>query len=492
MPRTDPKKATAARLREVATREHWSSWQLSGAIGEQCSVGLLQAHRLARGWTLEDAVAKFVQICVHTGVRDAKLTVQQLSAFETGRSTPGAANLDRLCRLYATRPDRLGFGNDYTLSDAVIGDDEVRPLAADPSRPLHTGRTEPSLEEKAKRSSRRAILRGLLAHAGASLSMGVLDALADVRLSMADTLESATVGETTIEQLERSATEYGHAYQMSPPLTLLSESVQDFLDVHALLERRQSSDMRTRLCRVAAQLAGTAGIALVALGEHREARAWFRTAQVAADETGDRALRAWLFAREAVIPFYFGTPHAALELAERARLVAGKTPCSAAAWAPSLEARSLARLGRLADAEAAMRLARNAFARLPADQIGDTAYGYTERQLRWHEGSMYTVLGDTRRVQGPLEAAWGLYSPAEHLDRALIGFDQATCLLRVGEIGIACQAAERILDHVPREHLTGIVVTRARDLLAAVPNRGARLPAVRQLRELVAVGAAAQ
>ena len=75
-------------------------------------------------------------------------------------------------------------------------------------------------------------------------------------------------------------------------------------------------------------------MALVALGGHREARRWYRTAQLATDETGDRATRAWLLAREAVIPFYFGSPLAAAQLTERARMVAGNTPCATAAWAP--------------------------------------------------------------------------------------------------------------------------------------------------------------
>jgi len=63
-------------------------------------------------------------------------------------------------------------------------------------------------------------------------------------------------------------------------------------------------------------------------------------------------------------------------------MVAGNTPCATAAWAPALEARSLARLGRRDDALAAVRIAETAFARLPADQISDTGYGYAARQLR--------------------------------------------------------------------------------------------------------------
>lgn len=212
-----------------------------------------------------------------------------------------------------------------------------------------------------------------------------------------------------------------------------------------MLEQSQATDARARLCRVTAQLAGTAGIALVALGEHREARRWYQVAQLAADETGDRALRAWLFAREAVIPFYYGAPAAALALAERARLLAGATICATAAWAPALEARALARLGQHREAQDALRIAQTAFTRLGSADTSDTAYGYTERQLVWHEGSMWTTIGDTRRAQRALHEARGLYGPEEHLDRALITMDEATSLIGVGEVSIACRETERLL-----------------------------------------------
>ncbi|MGW2514547.1 hypothetical protein ACWC0A_35255 [Streptomyces scopuliridis] len=293
------------------------------------------------------------------------------------------------------------------------------------------------------------------------------------------------IAETTIEQWERQTAEYGHAYQITPPAGILASSISDLLELRELLEQRQPTDVRARLCRIAAQLAGTAGIALVALGEHREARQWYHLGQLLAEETGDRALRAWLLAREAVIPFYFGAPAAALALAERARLVAGSTVCATAAWAPSLEARALARMGRKREAQDAMVLAERAFARLGAADTSDTAYGYTERQLIWHGGSMWTTIGDTRRAQAALHAAHDLYPVEEHLDRALIAMDEATCLVGAGEIAVACRETEMLLLGLPGEHRTGIVISRARDLLRSIPPRGSTISAVRDLRELV-------
>jgi hypothetical protein len=45
---------------------------------------------------------------------------------------------------------------------------------------------------------------------------------------------------------------------------------------------------------------------MVNVGDQRLARSFFRTARTAADETGDRHLRAWVVVREALAPLYYG------------------------------------------------------------------------------------------------------------------------------------------------------------------------------------------
>ncbi|MEV4559157.1 hypothetical protein AB0K51_19520 [Kitasatospora sp. NPDC049285] len=459
-------RSTAAQLRATAETEGWTAWDLASRIAQAADVSLTQAHRLARGWTLVQAAAAY---------RAARgpVTVQQLSSWETGAVRPGDSHLDGLCELYQTRPDRLGFGRDYTPAGQQGVAHNTAPLAG---RIAQRGHQAPA--------EQRAILHGLLDGLGVTLSGQVLDTLAAARHGMSETLADG-LAETTIDQWERSAAEHGQSYQVVPPGQMLGGAVLDFVEVQQFLTHRQPADRRSRLCHVAAQLAGAAGMALVALGAHREAREWFRCAQLAAEETGDRALRAWLLAREAVIPFYYGSPAASAQLAERARLVAGSTACATAAWAPALEARSLARLGRADDARAAMALAERAFERLDDRHTSDLAYGYTARQLRWHIGSMHTALGDTRRAQLALDEALAMYSPAERLDRALIALDQAAGLIGVGEISTGAQVGTMALDSLPAEHRTGIVLARAREVAANVPMRGVRSPMVAGLREMI-------
>src|SRR5262249_2255619 len=118
----------------------------------------------------------------------------------------------------------------------------------------------------------------------------------------------------------------------------------DLAEVRRMWAERQPLDASERLCRLASQLAGIAGIAMLDLGDHRLARSLFRTARAAADGTGDRPVPARGAVRGALGPLYFGDPGEAADLAAAAADLAGRQPCAAAVMAPVVRARAHARL----------------------------------------------------------------------------------------------------------------------------------------------------
>jgi hypothetical protein len=59
-----------------------------------------------------------------------------------------------------------------------------------------------------------------------------------------------------------------------------------------------------------------AAVVLHDLGGHRDAYAWFDTADHAAQQAGDQPLQAWILARKAMVPLNFGAPRASAQLAE--------------------------------------------------------------------------------------------------------------------------------------------------------------------------------
>jgi hypothetical protein len=77
--------------------------------------------------------------------------------------------------------------------------------------------------------------------------------------------------------------------------------------------------------------------------------------------------------------------------------------------------------------------AHEALAGLPATERGDTAFGYTRRQLLFHEGDTLVMLGDHQGAEQVFTSSLDLYAPGEVLDRPLIGLGLARCWLEADE-----------------------------------------------------------
>jgi len=212
---------------------------------------------------------------------------------------------------------------------------------------------------------------------------------------------------------------------------------------------------------------------------------------MAADETVDRALRAWVTAREALVPLYYGDPREALNLAKKSRDMAGQTPCAARTMAPVIEARALAILAGssgtkkevMEQAKRALSRARAAFAQMnPSDQE-DPAFGYTERQLYFYQGDVLVKLGQTLEADLILEQALGKYDGEDLLDQTLIRFDRAQCRLMEGDVEEAIKMGLKAIDLIGKDYRTELILRPAYELLKAVQDKHAHLPGVKDLRD---------
>jgi tetratricopeptide (TPR) repeat protein len=321
----------------------------------------------------------------------------------------------------------------------------------------------------------------------------LLGSVENIRRRMDDTLVSATVSPAMLDQWEESTLGFGRQYMNTPPLRLLCDVLLEFTAVRKAIERRQPVDLQERLCRMAAQLAGLCGMIMIDLGDHRMARSFFRTGRTAADETGDRALRAWVRAREALVPLYYGDPREALALAKKSRDLAGQTPCAARTMAPVVEARALAMLagnnGARKDvvdqAKRALSRARAAFAQMSTDAQEDAAFGYTERQLYFYQGDVLVKLGQTLEADVILEQALGKYSGEDLLDQTLIRFDRAQCRFIEGDVEAALKMGRQALEVIAEEYRTDLIMRPAYDLIKAVQGKHGDLPALMDFRDAV-------
>ncbi len=525
----------AREIRAMGLVAGLSTAQIADEIHDQCGpvagTSRIRAYRLALGVSLADLVAQVRAWYANEGRAAPRFSETLLSAYESGQKRPGPEYLHYLCAVYRAEPPDLGYpgqcfcgrahrcgpvrpqavpgpvpvqaaaASSQTLHGAVPGPCSTGPQSARPGAlALPAPRSEESAEgppdpreaEDDDDTVRRAQLR-MIADAAARLDSQFLGAVERIRRRMDDALVGGTVSATMLDQWEETTAGYGSQYMTVPPMRLICDVLLDFGDVRRMCEHRQPLDFSERLCRLAGQLAGLAGMLMIDVGQQRLARSFFRTARTAADETGDRHLRAWVAVREALVPLYYGDPAEACALARAGAGLAGRNVCVAAAMAPVLEARALARAaarrGGTAKVQGLRRVsalldhAHDALGRLPSGERGDTAFGYTERQLLFHEGDTLVTLGHGQGAERALTRALRLYSADEILDRSLATLGLAQCRLEAGEPEEALRLSRETLLSVPREHRSEIMVRAARSLGESVAGRHGEFRAVREYRE---------
>lgn len=334
----------ARRIRQQAEGAEATLAEIAQAINEHCAVSLLRAHRYARGWTLMEAAERLRAILRARGEADAELAHQRISCWERRSDQPSPRYLDALCELYQARPDRLGFGHDYS-PDVTAG--------------VHAGALFP--EEEDETSLR--ILRSSVLTGEPGISASLLEALRGVRRGADRLLETQSVSPATVDHWEMAADTYEHLRMTARPADLLTQMLLDFADLQQVLSGRQPLDFQRRLYYVMARFAGMIGLTLVDNTDNRpETQAWFHTARLAADEAGDRVLRAWVTVCESASYLWYGRPAArAIQLAQTAQALAGRPATGVRAWAYSLEARGQALLGCRREALIAVRTAETVY-----------------------------------------------------------------------------------------------------------------------------------
>lgn len=498
----------ARKVRARGIAEGWPYARIAQAIHDECApdpgTSRIKANRLAYGVTLADVAEQVRALAMRDGKPPPKLSETLLSAYESGTKRPGPEYLHYLCLVYRTGPAELGYpvtclcGADHGAAPAG----EERPPGRAGAVPAPGRPTAVPAEVETRRASaeeddrvlRRALLRLLGGGPGGAVTdCRLLTGMDNVRRRLDDTLSTATVSPRMLDQWEEDVAGYGHQYQCVPPLRLLCDVLLELSEVSRMCAQRQPVDLQDRLCGLAARLAGLAGILLLDLGDQRLSRSYFRTAAVAADETGDRTLRSWVTARESLVPLFSGDPQQALALARRARDLAGSTPCAARAMAGAVEGRALAELataggrnsGLAGQARTALEQARAVYESVPADQRADTALGYTERQLNYHTGDALTRLGADQHARWYLEAALAAYPAGELLDRALIGLASAECRMHAGEPAEALRLARETVLAVPEDHRCELLLGRARRLERDIVARHGENRATRDFHEVL-------
>jgi hypothetical protein len=113
-----------------------------------------------------------------------------------------------------------------------------------------------------------------------------------------------------------------------------------------------------------------------------------------------------------------------------------------------------------------------------------SAFGYSECRLRFHAGNAWTHLTDTSRAHEAHARALELYPSSDRMDIALIHLDEAMCLAMDGDPARAADHATQAIVDLPQQHRSALIVYRAREVAAKVPEARA-VSEVRVLREML-------
>ncbi|MFI7635281.1 XRE family transcriptional regulator [Nonomuraea sp. NPDC049400] len=492
----------ARRIRAKGLAAGRTSAQIADEIHEQCTsqfgTSRIKAHRLSYGIALADVVEQIRALFERDDKSMPGIGETLLSAYESGLKRPGPEYMHYLCTVYRVEPHELGYdgpcicgrGHRLQAVPSVVAEAKQRPLLPTERELLLTPMVTESEAEEDENILRRTLLNLLNPETRlvTTLDGPILGACEGIRRRMDETLVSATVSAAMLDQWEEATLSFGRQYTTTAPLRLLCDVLLEMSAVRTAMSRRQPIDLQDRLLRMAAQLSGLSGMIMINLGDHRLARSFFRTGRTAADETGDRALRAWITARESLVPLYFGDAREALNLAKKSRDLAGSTPCPAQAMAPVVEARALAMLSGseskkevVDQAKRALARARSAFSHMKSEDQEDMAFGYTEKQLYFYQGDVLTKLGQTLEAEVVLDQALEKYE--DHiLDQTLIRLDQAQCRLIAGEVDSALEIGTKALRMVSDEYLTDFIMRPALALEQAIMAREANHAKLEEFR----------
>lgn len=314
----------------------------------------------------------------------------------------------------------------------------------------------------------------------------LLDVFDQTRLLVDQTLSTGLASPLRLDLIEERVAEHLYSYTHVAPLAVLHRLAPDFLEVQSLAAQRQPAVVQSRLSEATALLSLLTADALMKLGQIERARYWYGTARLAADDTLNAELRASVRAQQAMLPYYYGQVEQTVRLAREAQALVQTAPCHPAALAAAAEARALARLGRADDAEHAMRRAQQLMDVL-GDQDEDIAFQFTEKRLLLYLSGTLTYMGQLGRARRVQEQALARYRADAKIiiDPALIQLDQAVGEAAGGDSDDACQLTTAVLEELPAEHRTHIILTRARDVVRAIPSSRQRRPLATELRELV-------
>jgi len=413
-------------------------------------------------------------------VRDMAEALRAAAPTEREReSLPRLADLMRMYRNWES--DTYGVSERYQMLFCRAFGITVEQLLAGSPRGADTEGHDVSLTEEDD-VERRRMIQALAVLGGATMSP-MAQALQTIQANAEAGLGRGVAAR--LDDWEETLVEYGYSYLSVPPQRLLGELAADLVSVQSM-RIKEGHPEYTRWCRVTGGLSAFMAKTLSLLGQAREARPWWSTAQHAADASRDVELRLWVSGEQLIHGLYQQRPVSVL--LHQSDAVLGRLPhrpCAGLAELRALRAQALATTGRRDETIAEMRRTEEVYVRLPAEATRDinTAMAWGEDRLRFTESWVHAYSGSSAELDACSERALDLYGNSERRNATQIKLIQAFGRVRIGDVTEGIKQAGSAHAACPAEQRTA-GITRLADLVwETVPARQRAAPSVTAYRE---------
>ena len=483
----------------------YPSAQLLGEVAERihhcCGHSRLKAHRLAYGWTVEQAVEALHNMCDDEELGARGLAARSWLSWEAG-GRPGSDYQDLLARLFRSGPVRLGFACDYSggtdgnpdVPSSAAGDialvassDDLpaspEPVdvrtrragaAAAPSSVGVSGQQSPSVVWRGRGAVELVTAAPSVCGADGSFvdrwgcvgSAGedVVMMAADESARFTQFVEQTNVGPHTVEQFWRDIDRLVTAYPNRPVFPSFIELRELRNRAFQLLEGRQHPNQSRELHLVCAVLCGVLSNASFDLGYLQVAETQARTAYLCAELAGHNGLRAWIRGTQALVAYWDDRLHDAVALTASGWQFEPEAGTAKVRLA-SIAARAHARLGDDRVAEDALAHADQARSAVTVADSPGGMMAFPLAKQQFYASTARLWLGGTQRyrsAEGDAEHAVASYEevPAEQRrigELCLARLDLAACRLGQGGFDGASQEVRTVMTAASQRRTDSVV-----------------------------------
>jgi tetratricopeptide (TPR) repeat protein len=294
------------------------------------------------------------------------------------------------------------------------------------------------------------------------------------------TLDRGTTSEERTSHLEGLATDLGVQVVKMEPMAVLNPALHTLRSIRSLLEDRQPTRHQVRLVRASAMLSTIVGEIMFNVGRFRNAQEWYKMAEQAAYDVGDRYLVDIALAGQAYVPTYSDDPRGVLALLEP-RLDSDPPASPAIAWLWGFTARAYSCLNEPERFKRAIDRSRECLERSSPDLVAPGIFSFVPEKLAFYEATGAVRLSDSDRAISAADRALSLYDPSETTEPTLAKLERASALAKAGEVPEACRVAKVALLDPSTYH--GVTVQTYASKFDEI-IRGIQSPETREWREV--------